>query len=255
MRQVEIKNGIIEYFGNKIGYVSDKQAVVDEMFRKKELEEYLRDNEDLDVTWSSGVYDRIIQGNDTHLEILKKCRIYQLKPEVDAKMKFIGYRDLLEGGFGRPDITNYVQVFDGAVDTNDLDQIYINFNSAQLPSEYEGHALSKSDIIELYDESGSEFFYVDKFGFVKLEIEIGDEITESEDVKEIQEPQQQEKQDAQESHMDEELQELQEQYAEEAQQESPEYEKEELPETEDHTAEEDNTAYDEFCGEDFSFTM
>jgi hypothetical protein len=41
-----------------------------------------------------------------NLQVLKKCRVHQLKPDVDVMMKFIGYDELLER-FGEPDPDNY----------------------------------------------------------------------------------------------------------------------------------------------------
>jgi hypothetical protein len=37
------------------------------------------------------------------------------------------------------------------------------------PSEFAGHALSMSDVVELYDDNGSEFHNVDRFGFTPID--------------------------------------------------------------------------------------
>ena len=42
------------------------------------------------------------------------------------------------------------------------------FNT-EWPDGYTGHSLSMSDILELYDEYGSTFHYVDRIGFQQVE--------------------------------------------------------------------------------------
>ena len=86
------------------------------------------------------------------------------------RMKYISYEDLINKGYGEPDIANYRMVYDGDVGTNNLEEIYDLFNQDKLPSEYTGYALSMSDIIELYDDLGSDFYYVDSRGFIKLDM-------------------------------------------------------------------------------------
>ena len=162
------KEGLIEYYGNRVGYMKDNTAIVDEMFKKKDLEEMLRENEGIEIEWRDGIYDGLVKGHTENSVFMRKCRILQLKPEVDVRMKFIGYNDLLDKGYGEPDIKNYKTVFDGEIPTNDLEEIYVMFNKTSLPDAFTGHSLSKSDIIELYDDNGSEYFYIDSFGFVKV---------------------------------------------------------------------------------------
>lgn len=170
MKSISIsKDGIIEYYGNRAGYIRNHVAVVDEMFRRAEVEQYLKQENGIDIVWKNGVYDRLIKGDIENSTVLKRCRIHQLKPNVDMRMKFIGYDELKQRGFGAPDMSNYRIVYDGDVQTNDLEEIYMTFNQPELPDNYTGYSMSKSDVIELYDEGGSEFYYVDSIGFVKLE--------------------------------------------------------------------------------------
>jgi hypothetical protein len=99
---------------------------------------------------------------------LNSCRIHQLKHDTDARMRFIGYDDLIMRGFGKPNPQNYNVVFDGEIETNNLDAIYEKFNTNH-PEGYEGHSLSMSDVIELYDEKGSSYYYVDSVGFKEID--------------------------------------------------------------------------------------
>jgi hypothetical protein len=61
-------------------------------------------------------------------------------------------------------------VYDGQIDTNDLEAIWTKFNTSR-PAGYTGYSLSMSDVIELYDGAGSEFHYVDRFGFKRVGFE------------------------------------------------------------------------------------
>jgi len=69
--------------------------------------------------------------------------------------------------FGEPGIENYETVYDGELATNDLEGIYTKFN-IDHPYGYEGHSLSMSDVVELYDDEGSIFHYVDRMGFQEI---------------------------------------------------------------------------------------
>ena len=172
MKTINISSdGVIEYYGNRAGFVKNNTATVDEIFRKEDLESYLNAQKDLRVVWKSGVYDMLVKGVIEDSVTLKMCRIYQLKPDVDMRMKFIGYDELEKRGFGKPDISNYRVVYDGNIGTNDLEEIYTILNQDDRPEGFTGYSLSVSDIIELYDEDGSEFQYVDKIGFVEVDRE------------------------------------------------------------------------------------
>lgn len=170
MNLIHIENGIIMYYGNLAGRVENGRAIVDPMFRGTELDDFLNKQKNVrEVKWTEGVFDRLTSGNvDTSkVRELKNCRVWQLKPDVDIYMKFIGYDQLLQR-FGPPNPDNYQMVFEGEVETNDLEALYAKFNLAKPPG-YMGHSLSISDVLELYDENGSAFHYVDRVGFQQVD--------------------------------------------------------------------------------------
>lgn len=79
MKTINISSdGVIEYYGNRAGFVRNNTATVDEMFRKEDLESYLNAQKDLHVVWKSGVYDMLVKGVIEESVTLKMCRIYQL---------------------------------------------------------------------------------------------------------------------------------------------------------------------------------
>lgn len=172
MKGIGIENDIIMYYGNAAGYISGDVAVVDPLFEAPELKDFLaRQRQVSKVKWTDGVFDRLSNGQRKNNEItpLKNCRIWQLKPESDIMMRFIGYDKTVEK-FGEPDLQNYVKVYEGQVETNDLEGIYAKFNMTH-PEGFTGHSLSISDVVELYDDIGSEFYYVDQIGFTQIDFE------------------------------------------------------------------------------------
>ena len=156
MRSVEMKNRCLLYYGNPVGYQTERGMVADTMFRREELEGWLA-RKGLSVRWEDGVYDRLSTGGYQALDhgpVLKSCRIWQLGPTAPITMRFIGL-DRMNGEYGGPDISRYQVVFDNAVDTNNLDEIWAAFYRKPLGSD--GQPLAISDLIELYDDSGSQF--------------------------------------------------------------------------------------------------
>ena len=168
--EIRIENGVIVYYGSRAGQIRDGCAVIDPMFQVRELTEYLERQKDIRmIRIERGVYERLMNARsmEENQQALKKVRVWQLKPDVDVQMKFVPY-DTLMRKFGPPDIENYEKVFEGTADTNDLEDLFEKFNM-DWPSGYTGHSLSISDVLELYDEQGSEFYYVDAVGFRQVE--------------------------------------------------------------------------------------
>lgn len=167
-KDVAITNGNkITYYNNLVGYINkdNDKAIIDPIFERDELIKFFKEK-NYDVVWEEGIYESISNGEEISDSGLKMCRIYQLKSDVDIEIKFISYKELLnKGGLNRE---NYAVVYEGQIGTNDLDEIFTKLNTS-MPDKYNGHSLSMSDIIELYDETGaSEFYYVDRFGFEEV---------------------------------------------------------------------------------------
>ena len=172
MRGIRIEKSVIIYYGNAAGYLSGERALVDPTFASQELKDFLcNQNEIQEVKWKEGVFEQLSSGQRDmqDIEVLKNCRIWQLKPESDIMMRFISYEEL-RGRFGDLDLGNYQMVYDGTVESNNLEDIYSQFNLSHPPG-YMGHSLSMSDIVELYDEGGSDFYYCDRIGFQQIEVE------------------------------------------------------------------------------------
>lgn len=168
MGGIEQKNGCIFYYGNPAGYVDGNAAVMDAMFQNDELGRWLSRNS-LASTWQDGVYERISSGNiptafDESAPILKSCRIWQLAPGAAAWKDIVSFGKALP----EPELADYAVVYDGQVSTNDLEAIYDQFAERNPPG-FAGHPLSVSDLVELYDHSGSAFYYLDRTCFREVE--------------------------------------------------------------------------------------
>lgn len=170
MRSIEMKNRCLFYYGNPVGYRTEQGVVADSMFRREELADWLA-KKGLAVQWTDGVYDRLSTGGYQAADggpALKSCRIWQLGPLAPIAMRFIGL-DRMQAEYGGPDLARYQVVYDGAVGTNSLDGIWEAFCRKPLGSD--GQPLAISDLIELYDDSGSEFYYVDRTSIVPVQLE------------------------------------------------------------------------------------
>ena len=171
MKSINItKEGILEYYGNRVGYVKNDTAFVDEMFKKADIADFLGKENGFKIEWQNDIYDRLIKGEITNPEqiALKNCRLYQLKSTTNVRMRFIGYKELKERGFREPNVADYKVVYDGNVGTNDLEGIYDRFDGPNKPEGFTEGGIYISDVIELYDDNSSEFYYVNPTSFEKL---------------------------------------------------------------------------------------
>lgn len=55
MKQIQIENGVIRYYGNRVGRVTEGCAVVDPMFQNEALESFLRKQRNIQkIQWQDG---------------------------------------------------------------------------------------------------------------------------------------------------------------------------------------------------------
>ena len=169
MRSIELKNGCLIYYGNPVGYQENGGMVADPQFRREDLEGWLS-RRGLGVRWVEGVYDRLAGGGYQSMAAggspRKSCRIWQMGPEAPIERRFISL-ELQTQRYGGPDPQQYKVVFDGQLESDELEDIWNKFSGKPLAGG--DHPLVISDVIELYDSSGSEFFYVDSKQIVPIE--------------------------------------------------------------------------------------
>ena len=159
---------LIRQGGVLVGYFEDGTAVLDSAFFGCDVGHRLI-RAGRAVRWQPGVAKRLEQ-IEKERPVTRRVRVWQLKPEADLNKKFIGYWELTDR-FGGPSRSDYQMVFDGQLDTDHPEELYERFNAGTLPQGYRGHRLTISDLVEIYDESHSEFWYLDLEGFVPVAFE------------------------------------------------------------------------------------
>ncbi len=170
MAGIEQRNGCVWYYGNPAGYIDRDSAVMDAIFHNDELERWLQKNH-LSPKWTDGVYERLSSGGvplpaeETAPVLLKNCRIWQLRPGAAV------WKDIVSFGkpLPEPALEDYAGVYDGQLDSNDLEAIYDKFTERRPPG-FSGHPMSVSDLVELYDSGGSAFYYLDRTCFRQVEL-------------------------------------------------------------------------------------
>lgn len=103
MKNIYFRDGILIYYGNPAGYLSEGTVVLDSIFDKEEIIAFLSGKEKLAVEIRSGVYDRLSEGGgmDMTVEAAKgrRIRIYQLKQDSPFMMRFISLAEREKRGF------------------------------------------------------------------------------------------------------------------------------------------------------------
>lgn len=148
-----------------IGYFEGGTAVMDADFWAGETARGLARRGDK-MRFEPGVAKKL-KTEEEKKPLPRKVRVHQVKSQAVPEKKFICYA-LLYQRFGGISPEDYQVVFDDQLDTDDLNRLYEVFNAPVLPQGYTGHRLSVSDVVELYDNSGSEFWFLDEEGFVPV---------------------------------------------------------------------------------------
>lgn len=171
MKNIFFRDGILIYYGNPAGYLSEGKVVLDSIFDKEEIIAFLSEKEKLAVEIRSGVYDRLSEGGGMEMTVEaskgRRIRIYQIKQDSPFMMRFISLAEREKRGFEKPQQKEYALVYEGEVDTFSLEDVWEKFGR-RVPRDFEGHALSISDVVEFSDEMASRYFYVEPKGFAEI---------------------------------------------------------------------------------------
>lgn len=174
MQGIEVKSNLIYYYGNHAGYVNNNKAVIDTIFKSDELIDWIAEKKDMEIEWRDGVFDSLSSGimdiETGEADQFMNCRIWQLTPDADPLIKYIGYDELIRVQGCPPDPADYRVALCYRTDTDDLDEICNKYDE-NPNSDLVGGKVNLSDIIEIYGTEGSEFNYVDRKGFVEVEFE------------------------------------------------------------------------------------
>lgn len=166
MHNTKISNNLLLYNGNHAGFISSGRVTVDTMFHSKELEQWLR-KKGYDVLWKEGVFLRLVDSADSfgseNSKGVKTVRIWRLRKDYPMEARFL-YLSEFRKNFEEPAIHIYERIFQEEMGTENLEIIY-QFLSGEGATGDFGYPLSISDVIELFDDQNSTFYYIDRYRF------------------------------------------------------------------------------------------
>ena len=120
MKNIYFRNGVLIYYGNPAGYLSDGKVILDSIFDKGEIKEFLSEKEKLAVEVREGVYDRLAEGGGTEEVKIqgreRRIKIHQLKQGSPLMMRFISLAERENRGYGKPQAEEYALVYEGEVE-------------------------------------------------------------------------------------------------------------------------------------------
>lgn len=93
-----------------------------------------------------------------------KVEILQLDFESKTgRDKAFMFYDWIIERYGKINLDDYIRVYTGELDTNNLDEIFNIFNTKR-PKDFKGHSLSVSDIVSI----DGKMYYCDSIGWKEL---------------------------------------------------------------------------------------
>ena len=171
MKNIYFRDGILIYYGNPAGYLSEGKVVLDSIFDKEEIIDFLSEKEKLAVEIRSGVYDRLSEGGGMEMTVEaskgRRIRIYQLEQDSPFMMRFISLAERKKRGYDRPRREEYVRVYEGEIENYSLEEVWEKYGR-RVPEGFQGHVLSISDVVEFADGEASRFFYVEPSGYEEI---------------------------------------------------------------------------------------
>lgn len=142
----------------------------------QELTEYLGiTKEEMEVFAVSS--DEALQALMEKQRKAQTFRIYQMELDRDTPVRSLAFQGLsafAKEGYASPPGNAYRFVYQSEYvcptefpDSDILEQIFRIFNT-EHPKDYTGRSLSVSDVVELYENDSSRFYFCDSMGFRKI---------------------------------------------------------------------------------------
>ncbi len=168
----EYRNGVFYYYGNPAACAEGDRVLLEEMFHKEDLLNFVRERTGMQVEVRSGVMKALCSQEGEPVTGMKVkslgVKIWQLRQDAPFEKRFITLYGREDRGYGKPRREEYEAVYEGEVEKFDLEDVWERFARC-VPADFQGHALSVSDIVELTDGEASRFFYVESDGFAEIE--------------------------------------------------------------------------------------
>lgn len=166
-RNIKIEQNVILYYNNKVGKVCDGKAIVDCMFERSDLAEFLKKSR-LEVSWEIGIYDSLkqhdsIQSNTVGHEF--HVKVYRLKEDADPLLRYLSLNRLQDLHLD-VDLNNYDILYDDTLRIMSLDDVcdYLENQPAQQKK-----ILNVSDIIAV-DIEGWNYYYIDRRSYQQIDV-------------------------------------------------------------------------------------
>ena len=164
---MQYRNPVFQYFYAETGFGCKPNVLGTKVFGR-----FLADNDRGQLYRDDfiGIADRakLPKWAVKRLEILEapkmKIRVFQLKDNAENQFMSLG-STMTHGGVKAE---NYHQVYGGEVLADGLDGVFLLCNTDHPPGYY-GHSLSVSDVVEVCEGKDRGFYFVDSFGFKKLD--------------------------------------------------------------------------------------
>ena len=164
---MQYRNPVFQYFYAETGFGCKPNVLGTKVFGR-----FLADNDRGQLYRDDfiGIADRakLPKWAVKRLEILEapkmKIRVFQLKDNAENQFMNLG-STMTHGGVKAE---SYHQVYGGEVFADSLEGVFLLCNTDHPPG-YCGHSLSVSDVVEVCEGKDRGFYFVDSFGFKKLE--------------------------------------------------------------------------------------
>ena len=97
-----------------------------------------------------------------------KIRIYQIDLNLnDQHVAFRSHAEIQNQYGGRIPAELYRKAYEGTVEAENLEDVFYIFNMDH-PEDYRARSLSMSDVVEIIENHGSNFYICDTFGFKEV---------------------------------------------------------------------------------------
>ena len=100
MDRVYFRENVLVYYGNPAGYLLEGKVVLDVLFQKEELIQFLMKEHSVEVEAREGVYDSLVEGERAgKKDILteRRIRIHQLRSNAPILLRFVSLEERQEG--------------------------------------------------------------------------------------------------------------------------------------------------------------
>ena len=158
-------NGRLLEHGRPVGIIQKEasgavSAIIDSTSQCREINRFLMPR-CRSIRFQVGLGETLAQREGDTESTPSRVRVYQLRPEVEPELKFIGYQDMVERN-GGIDPARYTVVYEGDVPSENPEVVYQAIRDCP-PAGFSGHGLTRSDVLELFGPTKSSFYYVDTY--------------------------------------------------------------------------------------------